>query len=139
MKKTFVILTIFAAFLFFTFSSCRKQEGQGGNASIRGRIHSKLYNKSFTVLLSEYDVPEYDVYIIYGDDFSYSDRTRTDYKGDFEFPYLYKGDYRVYAISLDSTMNDSLYPSGKYPAYKDVTILKNKEIKDVGVINIYEN
>lgn len=139
MKKRFLFLIMLCAVLLFSSLGCRKQPGQGGNASIRGKVHSKLYNKSFTVLLSEYDVPEYDVYIIYGDDFAFSDRTRTDYKGDFEFPYLYKGDYRIYAMSLDSTLNDSLYPSGTYPAYKDVTISKNKDVKDVGVINIYEN
>ena len=42
---------------------------------------------------------DYDVFIVYGDELGYSDKTETDYNGDFKFSFLREGDYTVYAYS----------------------------------------
>ena len=137
-KKTVSKLSvslIVIIFLILVPESCTKEEGEGGNASIRGKVYAKYYNKTFTILLGEGYAPEVDVYIIYGDDFSYGDRIRTNYNGAFEFKYLRKGNYKVYAYSKDSTMMD---PSDKLPVIADVKISdKNEtiEIQDLVIFN----
>ncbi len=83
-------------------SSCAKEPGIGGEASISGKVYAKHYNSTFTVLLSEYYVPDTYVYLVFGDDVNYGTRLKTNYKGEFEFNYLYPGEYTVYTYSVDS-------------------------------------
>lgn len=78
--------------------SCKKPAGEGGNSSIRGRIWVKDYPT-----LNEYAATDEDVYIIYGDDISYGERLRTNYEGYYEFKYLRKGKYKIYAYSMALT------------------------------------
>lgn len=46
------------------------------------------------------------VYIIYGEDQYYSDIARTDENGNYQFKYLEKGNYRLYAFSIDTLNNN---------------------------------
>lgn len=117
------------------FFSCRKEAGPGGNASIRGNVHAYRYNSTFTVFIADYPAADEYVYIIYDDDFSYSNRVKTDYEGDFEFKYLYPGNYEVYVYSLDSTL---LAPSGKIPIIRNVTIEGNKEVVELDTLKIFK-
>ncbi|MFM1746331.1 MAG: hypothetical protein RLZZ630_2268, partial [Bacteroidota bacterium] len=94
------ILLVVSCFL----TSCAKEEGKGGDASIYGKVFVKNYNSTFTQLVSSYYAADTYVYLIYGDDISYGERVKTDYEGEFEFKYLYPGDYRVYVYSDDSLM-----------------------------------
>ncbi len=110
--------------------SCRKGPGEGGNSSIRGYVHVLDYNASQVILLGEYPGADEWVYIIYGDDVSYGDRTRANYEGRFEFKYLRKGDYKVYVYSQDTTL------AGIRPVVKNITIRKNKEIVEAGTFTI---
>ncbi len=114
--------------------SCRKQAGPGGNASIRGNVHIRHYNSTFTVFIADYPAADEYVYIIYDDDFSYSDRVKTDFDGDFEFKYLYPGQYRIYVYSLDSTLQA---PSGQIPIIRDVNIEQNKDIVELDTLKIF--
>lgn len=43
------------------------------------------------------------VYLIYGNEDFYSESVRTDEEGNYQFKGLNKGDYRVYAFSIDTT------------------------------------
>lgn len=129
-KLTFAAIIL----LLITFTACKKQEGSGGDASIYGKIHVKHYNSTFTQFISEYPGSDLYVYIIYGDDISYGQRLKTNYNGEFEFKYLYKGDYKVYTYSLDSTLND---PSDKIAVVKDVHINGKKEKVDAGTFEIF--
>ena len=95
-KSLLVMLVILA------FAGCKKNPGTGGDASIRGKVYVKHYNTTFSTLLSSYFGPDIYVYIVYGDDISYGQRLKTNYEGAFEFKYLYKGDYKIYAYSIDS-------------------------------------
>ncbi|MFN0201911.1 MAG: hypothetical protein ACKVTZ_10340 [Bacteroidia bacterium] len=124
----------------FMLLGCRKEPGVGGNASIKGRIFVEKYNKTFTVLLQKYYVAEQDVYIVYGDQYGYSDRVKTDYDGRFAFDYLYPGDYTVYVMSKDSTFaTGDTIGSGEVPVKKELTLKQNKEAVDLGEITILEN
>jgi hypothetical protein len=50
-----------------SFFSCKKQPGEGGFASIEGKVYAKDYDDSYTLLTAEYYIPSETVYIIYGD------------------------------------------------------------------------
>ncbi|NUM31399.1 MAG: hypothetical protein HUU47_03625 [Bacteroidetes bacterium] len=65
---------IFCVLIILIFVSCKKEEGEGGLASIKGKIWTEDWNSTFTVLQAEYPSADVDVYIIYGDDISYSER-----------------------------------------------------------------
>lgn len=133
MKKNLLILLV--AFLPAVFlSSCKKEAGDGGTSSIYGRIMVKDYNSTYTVLEEEYYGQDVDVYIIYGDDKTYSERIRTNYDGVFEFKYLRKGMYHVYAYSEDST----LQTNAKIPVIRDVEITKNNEEVETTDIIIFK-
>lgn len=98
MMKQFIIFTI-SGLLFF--SACQKEEGKGGNSTITGKVFARNYDKSMYFLLDSFYVADEDVYIIYGDDSIYSDKFSTNYDGSFEFKYLRKGTYTIYALSKD--------------------------------------
>lgn len=80
---------------------CQKEPGEGGQASIQGKIFVQEYNANCSELRAEYYVVDEEVYIIAGDDPSYFERVRTGPDGTYWFPYLRKGKYTVYAISED--------------------------------------
>lgn len=100
MKKQ-ILLTL-AIPVILLFGSCAKEPGIGGNGTIRGKVYAKHYNSTFTVLLSEYYMPDTYVYLVFGNDINYGTRIKTNYDGEFEFNYLYEGDYTIYTYSIDS-------------------------------------
>ena len=61
-----------------------------------------------------------EVYLIYGDDASYSERNRTGPDGFFEFRYLREGDYTIYVYS--GAPQTSSTPGGKVAVSKQVSI-----------------
>ena len=87
------ILPIFI--LFMVFSSCRKVEGPGGSVTIKGVV---IERNHVGTSIFEYPAADQDVYIIYGSENSfYDDDVSTSYDGSFEFRYLQKGDYQIFA------------------------------------------
>lgn len=128
---------ILAAFLLCTsLLSCNKEPGEGGTSSIQGKVLATYYNETFTAQLGESYAPDKDVYIVYGDDATYSDKQKTNYDGSFEFKYLRKGKYRIYAYSKDTTLTN---PTGKFAVYADVEITKKGETVVVSDIKIADN
>lgn len=129
MKKTlFVSLALLAIIV---LSSCEKGPGEGGNSSIYGKVFVKDYNNTFTVLEDEYYGQDIDVYIIYGDDKTFSERIRSNYNGVYEFKYLRSGKYHVYAYSKDST----LQTNALIPIIKDIEITdKNQSVETPEII-----
>jgi len=119
---------IFSTFLLLILSmvlfSCSKEEGSGGNSTIYGKIIAHDYNAEFTDLKGIYPAADEDVFIIYGNDRSYSERIRTNYEGVYEFKYLRPGNYTVFAYSKDSTLT---LPSGNYAVVLNVEIGNKKE------------
>jgi hypothetical protein len=120
--------------LIITIVSCKKDAGEGGNSSLYGKVYVKDYNSTFTVLEEEYYAPDEDVYIIYDNDRSYGDHTKTSYDGTYEFKYLRPGTYHIYAYSKDS----SLQTNAAMPVTKDVKITKARQEVEVPEIVIFK-
>lgn len=126
---------LFILFTIFSLSSCKKTAGEGGASSIKGSIVVEDWNKSFTVKNGEYPGFDEDVYIIYGDDINYGDRTKANNKGEFEFKYLRKGKYKIYVYSEDKTLQAV---SGTISIEKSAEISKNKSTVTMEEFRIYK-
>lgn len=133
MKTALKSLTVLLIVL--VIASCKKPPGEGGKASIKGTLLAEDWNSSFTIKNSEYPAYDEDVYIIYGDDVSYSDKTKSNYNGEYEFKYLRKGKYKIYVYSKDKTLTQ---PSGETSIVKEVEITDKKGTKTVDQIIIYK-
>ncbi|MBA3680797.1 MAG: hypothetical protein H0W73_06475 [Bacteroidetes bacterium] len=114
--------------------SCRKEAGEGGTSTIKGKIWVEDWNNAFTIKNGEYAGYDEDVYILYGDAVSYSEKTKTNYNGEFEFKYLRKGKYKIYVYSKDNTLQSK---SGNVSVLKEVEITGKKQTKEVEQITIY--
>jgi hypothetical protein len=114
--------------------SCKKPAGEGGNSSIKGTVWVQDYDKNMNVLQYQYSGVDVEVYIIYGDDVTSGDKVNTNANGEFEFKYLRKGNYKVYAISKEKigTTNDTK----DVAVSLEVTLSKNKQTVDAGQITI---
>ncbi len=128
-------LTFIMPLLLLTaFFSCSKEAGEGGNSSIYGKMTTYNYNAEFTNLRGIYPSADEDVYIIYGNDRSYSERVRTNYDGVYEFKYLRPGEYTIYAYSKDSTLT---LISEMVAVIRKVTITENKQSVEAEEIKIF--
>src|ERR1051326_3373628 len=88
----------------FAFTSCKKDPGPGGTSAVHGKVKTFKYDNTATYLYNSYYAKEEDVYIIYGTDHTYyDDHYKTSYDGSYEFQYLQKGTYQVFAYSTDTT------------------------------------
>jgi hypothetical protein len=113
-----------------------KKPGIGGDATIKGYVQAEKYNATFTQYIASYPAKDIYIYIVYGEkEAGYNARVKTDYKGEFEFPYLYKGDYTIYTYSRDSTLMD---PSGIVPVVKSVEIEKIHEEVILDTLKIFQ-
>lgn len=134
MKKIATLLILFTIIF-----GCKKQAGLGGDALVHGKVYYKHYNSTFTTLISESYLPDTYVYIIYGDNVNYGQRIKTNYKGEFEFKYLYKGNYKIYTYSLDSAaMVNGMLPITDTSIVVDFTIKKRKDNLDLGTLNVFK-
>lgn len=120
-----MIRNFFIAALFVSlFSSCTNGPGQGGKASIQGKVHVTNWNSTCTIVNGEYYAQDEDVFIIYGDDPSYGDKVSTGPDGTFWFKYLRPGTYKIYVYSEDCSS-----PSGLVSVEATVEITeKNQEV-----------
>lgn len=111
------------------FWGCKKPPGEGGFATIKGRLYVKNYDPTFVVQLSEYYLPGESVYIIYGETNEVGDNVRTTNDGTFTFNYLRKGKYKVYAIGKDNTK-----PSLNVPkeTLVEIEITEKKQVVNLG-------
>lgn len=120
--------------LVLVLGSCKKPAGEGGNSSIKGNVWVHDYNKSLTIMQYQYTGVDVDVYIIYGDDTSYGDKIKTNGNGEFEFKYLRKGNYKIYAISEERIGNTN--DSKEVAVMVDASISGKKQTVDVGQLII---
>lgn len=132
MQKIVIILTVLLA-----ITSCKKEEGEGGKASVNGTVWLKEYNGYFTIL--QLERPAYDeyVYIQYGDEINYGDRVKTNYDGRFEFKYLRPGNYKIFTYSKDPTDKDNTSPDKTMVVYKEFEISSKKETIALDTLTIY--
>jgi hypothetical protein len=131
MKNYYLVI-----FLTVLLYSCKKEAGEGGNASIQGHVTVKDYNNDFSILISEYAGYDRYVYIKYGGDSEgFDKRIKTDYNGDFIFEFLYPGTYELYVYSKDSTFSS---PSGIVAMTQTINIDGRKEEVVADDFNIFE-
>lgn len=102
-------------------ASCESTPGQGGAATITGKVFVREFS-SVGNLLGEYYGPEERVYIIYGNGSTFDDDTRTSFDGSYKFKYLSKGNYRIFAYSKCDTC-----ASGQNAIIQDVEITSSNE------------
>ena len=72
------------------------------------------------------------VYIIYGAEDFYSEAVRTDEKGSYQFKGLTKGDYRIFAFSVDTSSTGGLLHQVEVSA----SIEKNKTVTEAPTLTI---
>lgn len=120
MRKYFVTNRILSLALIILVSiySCKKGPGDGGRASIKGKVFSVNYNSTFTVPQDSGYLGAQKVYLIFGDDIIVGDDQDSNNEGAFEFKYLRKGNYKVYVYT--KTLANHL----------DSAVVQNVEISD---------
>ncbi|HRH62244.1 MAG TPA: hypothetical protein PLI68_02865 [Bacteroidia bacterium] len=121
------------------FTSCKKEPGPGGRATIKGKVYAEYWDKYFVSKQDSSYAPNVDVYIIYGNEATFGDNQKAAYDGTYEFKYLQKGSYKIYAYSRDS----SGVATGQLNTYapniaivKTVEITERKQIVEVDDIKI---
>ncbi len=120
------------------FSQCQKEAGDGGLATIKGSV-IKEYRAVLNNPLNSVQLPALDqeIYIVYGDDISPSDKVVTDYKGDFSFSGLRKGDYTIYTDSQDTSATATAALSNMAIVSK-VKITERDQVKELDPMVVYE-
>ena len=137
MKKYILSIAIGAAML---FSQCQKEPGDGGLATIKGVINreyrSVLSNPS-TVLGEQLPAMDQEVYIVFGDNISPDEKVVTNYKGEFSFTGLRKGDYTIYTYSQDTsaTQTAALSPMSIVISAK---VTERDQVKELDPMVVYE-
>lgn len=106
MKKNLLLI---CTLMLLILSSCSKDEGYGGLATIKGKVFGKDYNSS-GVLVSQGYVGEFKVYISKHDDPNYFDRVDSSYDGSYRFQFLHTGTYDVWVFGdCDSCSWDQVF------------------------------
>lgn len=126
MKNIFLLVIIG-----LVITSCTKEEGEGGSATINGFVYEYKLN-ILGDTISRYAAADQDVFIIYGDDHTfYDDNIKTSYDGSFKFPYLQKGKYTVFVYEDCATCL-----SGKKEILHTIEITKKNQVIDLDTIDI---
>ena len=100
-SKTFKIILTLSLFSFF-FITCKKYPGEGGLASITGKVYAKDYDIN-GFLVGEGYIADEKVYISYGDHTTIDNDVNTSYTGEFKFDFLQKGKYTIFVYSKCDT------------------------------------
>ena len=125
--KTKLFLPFFV--LLMVFSSCKKVEGPGGTVTIKGVI---IERNHVGTSIFEYPAADQDIYLIYGNENSfYDDDIKSSYDGSFEFRYLQKGNYQIFAYEDDNSV-----ASGMVEVLVDVSATENNQVITLDTIYI---
>lgn len=126
--KKYALLLLLPIF----FGQCNIGPGEGGSSSITGKVWIQEIN-SGGILVNEYYVQDERVYLIFGDGTTYDEEFRTSYDGSYQFNFLLKGTYQVFAYSECLGCD-----GGQEAIIKEVTIQSNGEeviVDDIIIIN----
>jgi hypothetical protein len=122
-------------------SSCKKDPGEGGTSTIKGKVLVKHITGAPPIDTTYYG-GNVDVYIIYGTDHSaYDDDYDTSFDGTYQFKYLQNGTYKIFAYSIDTTgySQGFLYANRpKVPVFVTVEITDKNQTVEVPDIVIYK-
>lgn len=128
-KNNYFIHSLITLVLFAMISSCKKDAGEGGTSTITGKITNYNYSdRTFLIPDDTFPAVDRDVFIIYGSDGSIAGNdVKTSFDGSYEFKYLQKGKYRIYAYSEDSTENISGGWRPNVPVFQEVEITSKNQ------------
>jgi len=133
MNRRFIAYSIFVlCLMIFVLPSCEKEPGEGGSASVVGKLFLQDLD-SDGELKEEYFLPDERVFIIYGDNTIYDDDTRTHFDGSFQFKYLYKGKYTIFAYSKCDDC-----PSEIEPIMKTFEITEKGQVYDLDTLIVFD-
>jgi hypothetical protein len=125
-------LILISLFTLIILAGCKKDAGEGGTATITGKVIVHDFDQAFQQAAPTSIYPKADekVYIIYGENHNtYDDDYNTSYDGSYEFKHLQKGNYRIFAYSKDTT---GVKMNGGYISKPKVPVIINVEIKSSG-------
>lgn len=113
--------------------SCQKEAGEGGSSSIIGVFKACELDVN-NACQNEYPLAEERIYIVYGDSTElFDNEVRTDFAGRFEFPFLYEGDYTIYAYNK-CVSDTCIAPS--YPSFFPVSIKNKNQTVNMGEMSL---
>jgi hypothetical protein len=130
MNKYLVLITFI-----FIVTACKKDPGKGGRATIKGQVTVIDYDDTFTIAKDTFPAQGENVYIIYGDYNVVGDNTKTSFDGTFEFPYLRKGNYRIFVVSKDSSAKIS---NKTIEVLREANITEKKQVVNLDQIIIFD-
>ncbi|MBN1927852.1 MAG: hypothetical protein JW798_18615 [Prolixibacteraceae bacterium] len=133
-KKILIALSLLGGM--FLHHSCTQPEGIGGNCHIKGKIMVKYYNDDFSILQFDESTPakDEDVFLLFGDETVIGEDATTSYTGEFEFNYLWPGNYKLYYYSEDTTCQ----APDDVEIVKEIT-LENKDTLYLNDLLIYKS
>ena len=116
--------------MLIVLQGCKKEEGIGGTSTISGKIIVHDFDAGFQEASPReiYPAKNEKSFIIYGEDgTTYNDDFNTSYDGTYEFKYLQKGKYRIFAYSKDSTgaKTTGIISGQKIPVIVSIEIKSN--------------
>ena len=111
-------------------AGCAKEPGIGGRAEIHGRVMEQHQGSG-----EYYPLPDHDVYIVYGDGTTPDDDVSTGPDGRFRFPWLRKGNYRIFTLS-ECEYDPVGCPSGSIAVERAVDLVDRTDLVDVGDLYI---
>jgi len=135
MNEKSIVLTIMIMFSALWLVGCEKSPGEGGSASIRGKVLVEEHLISSQVETS-YFAKDEKVFLIFGEDTEFDLDTRTSYDGSFEFEFLRTGNYRVFVYSDCSPLDSECDNSETKAVILDVSINDKNETIDLDTIII---
>ncbi|TAL58778.1 MAG: hypothetical protein EPN85_10690 [Bacteroidetes bacterium] len=111
--------------------SCKKGPGEGGRASIIGKVYTVNYNSTMTVAVDSGYLGGQKVNIIYGDEIAIGKSEDTNNEGAYEFSYLRKGKYKIYLYTktAQNMLDSALVQEGEITEKKQVLELPDFRIK----------
>ena len=134
--KKIILLPFLFSIICLGISSCKKASGLGVRASVKGKLYSGNYHSPEIPVTEEDGEPEERVYLVFGDrEDGYDADMRTNYDGTFEFKYLRKGTYKIYAYGMDTSKVSS---SPKTPIIRTFEIADNKQNVAINDLVIYK-
>ena len=103
-KPSKLIFLIIATGFILVINSCQKQPGDGGLATIHGKVYSYQFDKYYQVIDSGYHANT-TVYLSYGNHTWEDQTTKSSYTGEYAFPYLHTGDYTIWVLNKCDSCN----------------------------------
>lgn len=134
MKLKYLIYGLFALYL-IPLIGCEKDPGEGGTATITGKVFVTDVD-GMGELQGQYFAQDFDVHIIYGDGTIPDDDVRTGFDGTYEFNFLHKGQYIVFAYSKCDD-NLSHCPSGEEPIMDTIQITQKGKTYEARQIDVF--